>query len=138
MKQKVHVLEQSTPDATSECVIEHDNREGGLNRESAAIGGDLQTLFQASSTSSIVDKPSAAQACRHHWVLESAGGPVSHGSCKLCGARKEFKNLLSDCLRNDKAEYIEWLRKQGYVDHEEEPDPAPIPQVESLLSPVAE
>ncbi len=51
-------------------------------------------------------------ACRHHWVIEGADGPVSIGACKLCGARKEFKNFLPDCLRATQEEYEEWLVRQ--------------------------
>lgn len=34
------------------------------------------------------------QGCRHHWVIDTPEGPVSRGTCKLCGAEKEFKNIL--------------------------------------------
>ena len=32
--------------------------------------------------------------CCHHWVISSPGGPMSPGTCKLCGGRKEFINSL--------------------------------------------
>ena len=32
--------------------------------------------------------------CRHHWVIQAATGPVSFGSCRLCGRAKEFKNYV--------------------------------------------
>jgi len=31
-------------------------------------------------------------ACKHHWVIEAANGPVSNGKCRLCGEVKEFSN----------------------------------------------
>lgn len=34
----------------------------------------------------------AMVGCRHHWVIESARGPVSHGICKVCGLEKDFYN----------------------------------------------
>ena len=30
--------------------------------------------------------------CSHHWVISGPEGPVSSGSCKNCGAKKEFSN----------------------------------------------
>jgi hypothetical protein len=36
----------------------------------------------------------AAQECRHHWVIDSAKGPVSSGKCRACGLEKQFKNYL--------------------------------------------
>ena len=40
-----------------------------------------------------VEKAPDAQAeCRHHWMIETASGPTSWGTCKRCGARREFRN----------------------------------------------
>ncbi len=36
------------------------------------------------------------EQCRHHWVIESASGPISRGVCRLCGTVKEFSNRLPD------------------------------------------
>ena len=33
--------------------------------------------------------------CPHHWIIETPGGPTSIGTCKLCGAKQEFRNSLS-------------------------------------------
>ena len=30
--------------------------------------------------------------CAHHWVIESANGPLSEGICLRCGEKREFKN----------------------------------------------
>ena len=30
--------------------------------------------------------------CAHHWLIETAVGPVSQGFCRLCGAGQEFTN----------------------------------------------
>lgn len=54
----------------------------------------------------------AQRQCKHHWVIESADDRVSGGVCKLCGARKEFKNFLPDCIGTSQEEYEEWLVKQ--------------------------
>lgn len=33
-------------------------------------------------------------ACRHHWVIQPATGPVSQGVCQTCGEVREFKNYI--------------------------------------------
>ena len=30
--------------------------------------------------------------CAHHWIIETAAGPVSKGKCQLCGEEREFSN----------------------------------------------
>ena len=32
--------------------------------------------------------------CRHHWLIDVAGGPKSRGVCRICGAERLFKNAL--------------------------------------------
>ena len=32
--------------------------------------------------------------CMHHWMIESPNGPVSMGTCKICGETAEFKNSI--------------------------------------------
>jgi hypothetical protein len=46
--------------------------------------------------------------CLHHWVIDSAEGPVSWGKCKLCQLVREFKNFISE----DKWSYF-WLRSNA-------------------------
>jgi len=48
---------------------------------------DLQTA--------VLDRPDA-EVCRHHWVIETANGPTSHGRCKICGAERDFFNTVED------------------------------------------
>ena len=31
-------------------------------------------------------------ACKHHWIIETANGPISTGKCRLCKEVKEFDN----------------------------------------------
>jgi len=50
--------------------------------------------------------------CHHHWMIEDANGSVSRGTCRLCGARKDFPNYLSDCVQATEEEYETWLAKQ--------------------------
>ncbi len=33
-------------------------------------------------------------ACKHHWIIETAAGPVSIGRCRLCAEEREFNNSL--------------------------------------------
>ncbi len=33
--------------------------------------------------------------CRHHWDIEPPSGDVSQGTCRLCGAKKQFHNSNS-------------------------------------------
>ncbi len=47
------------------------------------------------------DEATAESHCRHHWLIESPQGPISMGICKLCGARKEFRNSATDFLWED-------------------------------------
>ena len=46
--------------------------------------------------------------CLHHWVIDSAEGPVSRGECKLCQLVREFKNFVGE----DKWSYF-WLHKNA-------------------------
>ena len=32
--------------------------------------------------------------CVHHWMIDSPNGPVSMGTCKVCGMSSEFKNSI--------------------------------------------
>ena len=34
----------------------------------------------------------AAPTCRHHWIIETANGPISRGVCRKCSESREFKN----------------------------------------------
>ena len=34
--------------------------------------------------------------CRHHWVIETANGPVSWGECQICHEGKQFQNSIGD------------------------------------------
>ena len=36
------------------------------------------------------------QKCIHHWIIDTADGHTSYGSCRLCGAVAEFCNNWID------------------------------------------
>ncbi len=37
--------------------------------------------------------------CAHHWVIDAASGPVSQGTCRVCGESREFKNSAETDFR---------------------------------------
>ena len=39
--------------------------------------------------------------CRHHWVIQSAMGPVSQGVCQACGEVRDFKNYVESATWGD-------------------------------------
>ncbi len=43
----------------------------------------------------IADAPLTQTYC-HHWVIETADGPISVGECKNCLEIREFKNSIDD------------------------------------------
>jgi len=40
----------------------------------------------------------AVPQCQHHWLIESPQGATSWGTCKHCGARREFSNAAPDAF----------------------------------------
>ena len=40
------------------------------------------------------DESVVASDCVHHWVIDEPNGPTSNGTCKVCGAAREFKNSI--------------------------------------------
>jgi len=38
--------------------------------------------------------------CRHHWIIESAEGPLSQGVCENCHEVKEFQNSIVEAERD--------------------------------------
>jgi len=38
--------------------------------------------------------------CTHHWEIDRPdGGPTSKGTCKNCGATKDFRNTIGDAKK---------------------------------------
>ena len=48
-----------------------------------------------------IDSTPSVAACRHHWVIQPADGPVSNGSCQVCGETREFKNYVESATWGD-------------------------------------
>ena len=62
--------------------------------ESASHGG-LPFLSQVGSPLSGVFRPEVYMiSCVHFWQIESPNGPISAGTCKLCGEMREFRNSM--------------------------------------------
>ncbi len=40
------------------------------------------------------EQEEAVSDCVHHWMIESPNGPVSMGTCRVCGESSEFKNSI--------------------------------------------
>ena len=64
-------------------------------------------MASESKTSSPRSSTSGAPLCVHHWVIDSADGAESKGSCKHCGAQRGFANSLESegwgAIREDRA-----------------------------------
>ena len=84
-------------------------------------------------TAIVLEAPAKRPLCSHYWVIENAQGPASIGECTLCGVKKEFKNLLVDCLRDGREEHLGGLRRKDHCDREEEQNQGIIDGVECLL-----
>ena len=52
-------------------------------------------------TSESENTEAAVEVCRHHWVIQPADGPVSNGSCQICGENREFKNYVESATWGD-------------------------------------
>jgi len=39
--------------------------------------------------------------CAHHWIIESANGPVSQGQCQNCLEVRGFKNFVDAYHQDD-------------------------------------
>lgn len=60
----------------------------------------------------------------HHWVIETANGPVSWGVCQICHEGKEFQNSIvgddnwvaTAAAKKEQAEMAK-AKKQETVDH---------------------
>ena len=57
------------------------------------------------------------ETCAHHWILQTANGPTSEGTCKRCHLTREFANYLDSNAYKSKHGFQQRKRK--------EVDPAP-------------
>ena len=47
---------------------------------------------KASEIEAVVEEE--IKSCLHHWVIETAKGPKSEGTCQICGEVKKFSNSI--------------------------------------------
>ena len=47
------------------------------------------------------------ESCQHHWVIETAAGPVSSGACRRCQVVRKFKNYIESAPRPEDDEIVE-------------------------------
>ena len=52
-------------------------------------------------TPELENSKAAVEVCRHHWVIQPADGPVSNGSCQICGENRKFKNYVESATWGD-------------------------------------
>lgn len=55
---------------------------------------------QTSMTMPDIEEQNERRCC-HHWVIQPASGPVSQGTCQVCGEVKEFKNYVEAATWGD-------------------------------------
>ncbi len=56
------------------------------HRDATAIATD--TLEEA------LEETIVENRCCHHWIIETANGPVSQGTCQICWETREFRNSI--------------------------------------------
>ncbi|MEX2226741.1 MAG: hypothetical protein WEB52_09865 [Dehalococcoidia bacterium] len=52
--------------------------------------------------------------CVHRWVIESPNGATSHGTCRNCGAEKEFPNSAEDYLWERDVPQSRWTGRSDW------------------------
>ena len=54
--------------------------------------------------------------CRHHWVIETPNGSLSHGFCKACGVERSFRNSSEDMMWDSDSFSLNGSRFRGRRD----------------------
>ncbi len=52
--------------------------------------------------------------CVHRWVIASPEGETSHGTCRVCGAEKEFPNAAEDGLWQRNVPQSRWTGRTDW------------------------
>lgn len=74
------------------------------------------------------EPPESTATHAHYWLIESAGGPVSRGKCKYCGATEDFRNSWFNMMPVKKVVSEEAAVKEP----ETEPDEIELEKVEEV------
>ncbi|MEE8442222.1 MAG: hypothetical protein V3S37_00600 [Dehalococcoidia bacterium] len=64
-------------------------------------------MLKVSDNHVVEPEKTDADQCHHHWLIDAAGGPKSNGTCRTCGAKRQFKNSLDS---------TEWEREAAPAD----------------------
>ena len=63
---------------------------------------ERKTAKKAQPSAEVIEAPARIEqigsVCVHRWVIESPEGETSHGTCRVCGAEREFPNAAEDGL----------------------------------------
>jgi hypothetical protein len=65
----------------------------------AVVGKGQQPMQHVTDKGRLVHTATAVMhntrpGCCHYWIIGVADGPVSNGTCKLCGEKREFSNHM--------------------------------------------
>ena len=60
----------------------------------------IEKHFEETTVAQAVPEEESKPTCRHHWVIETANGPVSWSVCQVCHEGKEFRNSIGDIDRD--------------------------------------
>lgn len=60
-----------------------------------------------------LETAAASALCRHHWVIETPNGALSHGRCKRCGIAREFRNSSEEALWDNDSFSLNGSRSRG-------------------------
>ena len=55
-----------------------------------------------------------APVCIHRWVIETPNGAMSRGTCRNCGAEKEFPNSAEDGLWERDVPQSRWTGRSDW------------------------
>ena len=58
-------------------------------------------MVQQLEVSPVQEVPEGSLICQHYWLIQAADGPVSVGSCRICGETREFNNYVETATWGD-------------------------------------
>ena len=63
-----------------------------------------------------------AQACRHHWLIETPSGPVSQGRCRRCHQVRQFENHIENSPKEEESSQGRVAGQRALSAEDESPD----------------
>ncbi len=78
-------------------------------------------MAQRTTIAPVSELETTPMVCQHHWVIQSADGPFSNGSCQACGETREFKNYVESATWGDSRVTNKASAADSYVG--DQPDP---------------